>query len=52
MRALTAGRSCVTQKINIFCLRIENTLGKGENAGDQHFILFKGINSFPHNSDF
>ena len=31
----------VTEKIEIFSLeRVENIVGKGENAGYQHFLLF------------
>ena len=30
--------------------RLENTVGKGGNAGDQHFLLFpQFFNSLPHN---
>ena len=30
----------VTEKLNFFLGRIESTVGKGENAGYQHFLLF------------
>ena len=31
------------------CDRVENTVGKGENVGDQHFLLFRDsvFQSFP-----
>ena len=30
----------VTQKLNFVLGRVENIVGKGENAGNQHFLLF------------
>ena len=30
----------VTQKLNFLGGKVENMVGKGENAGDQHFLLF------------
>ena len=30
----------VTQKLNFVLGRVENIVGKGENAGYQHFLLF------------
>ena len=30
----------VTQKLNITLSRVENIMEKGENAGNQHFLLF------------
>ena len=30
----------MTQKLNIDIERVENSVGKGENAGYQHFLLF------------
>ena len=32
---------CIKQNVNeILSVRIENIVGKGENAGYQHFLLF------------
>ena len=33
----------VTYKMNLFMGRVENSVGKGENAGYQHFLLFPQI---------
>ena len=39
-------KACADDKINVACLiisvfdRVENIVGKGENAGNQHFLLF------------
>ena len=30
----------VSQKLNFVLERVENIVGKGENAGNQHFLLF------------
>ena len=30
----------VTEKLNVVLGRVENIVGKGENAGYQHFLLF------------
>ena len=30
----------MAQMIQFFCDRVENIMGKGENAGYQHFLLF------------
>ena len=30
----------LTQKLKFLFGRVENIVGKGENAGDQHFLLF------------
>ena len=33
----------LTEKLNLFLGRVENIVGKGENAGYQHFLLFPQI---------
>ena len=40
MKALADDKSNVTQNIQVMFYRIENTVGKEENAGFQHFLLF------------
>ena len=30
----------VAQNLNFALKRVENTVGKGENAGNQHFLLY------------
>ena len=31
----------VREKLNFFSGKVENIVGKGENAGNQHFLLFQ-----------
>ena len=38
--ALADDKRHVTQKFKFFNGRVENIVGKGENAGNQHFLLF------------
>ena len=40
LNALADNRINVTKKFKFVSERIENILGKGENAGYQHFLLF------------
>ena len=40
LKAFTDGKSNVTQNIKVVFHRIENIVGKEENAGYQHFPLF------------
>ena len=40
MKAFADDKLNVTQNIKVFFHRIENTVGKEENVGNQHFILF------------
>ena len=40
MKAFTDDMINVTQKLKTVFGRIENNVGKGENAGYQHFLLF------------
>ena len=37
---VTSGEHKVKDLLCIFVFRVENILGKGENAGHQHFLLF------------
>ena len=37
----------VAKMTNSLCDRVENTVGKGENAGYQHFLLFPQCFSKP-----
>ena len=39
-KAFTDDKINVAQKLNFVLRRIENIVGKGENAGDHHFLLF------------
>ena len=39
-KALADDKIIVTQKLKFTWGRIENIMGKGENAGYQHFLLF------------
>ena len=40
MKAVTDDKINVTQKVNFVFRQVKITLGKGENAGYQHFLLF------------
>ena len=31
----------VTQMLQFFCIKVENIVGKGENAGNQYFLLYQ-----------
>ena len=39
-KAFTDDKIIVTQKLKFVLEKIENIVGKGENAADQHFLLF------------
>ena len=41
MKAFADNKMNMTQKLKFALGRIENILGKGENAGYQHFLLFQ-----------
>ena len=40
LKAFADDKSSVTQNIKAVFYRIENIVGKEENAGNQHFLLF------------
>ena len=40
LKALADGKINVTEKLKFVLRRVENIVGKGENAGYQHFLLF------------
>ena len=40
LKAFAADKIIVTQKLKFVTGRVENIVGKGENAGNQHFLLF------------
>ena len=40
LKALADNKVKVTEKLKIILGRIENIVRKGENAGNQHFLLF------------
>ena len=40
MKDFADSKTNVTQKLNFVLGRVENIVGKGENAGYQHFLLF------------
>ena len=40
LKALADEKMNVTEKLNFVLGRVENIVGKGENAGYQHFLLF------------
>ena len=40
MKALADDKMNVTEKLKFVLGRVENIMGKGENAGYQHFLLF------------
>ena len=40
LKNLADDKIYVTQKLNIVMGWVENIVGKGENAGEQHFLLF------------
>ena len=40
MKDLAENKIYMTQKLNFVLGRLENIVGKGENAGHQHFLLF------------
>ena len=50
LKALADNKINVTQKLIFAFGWVENIVGKGENAGYQHFLLF--TQCFPHNPDF
>ena len=60
LKALALDTRNVNRKIKLVLGRVENILGKGKNAGYQHFLLFSKCfqkppsphNSLPHNPDF
>ena len=39
-KALAGNNINVSEKLKLFLRRVENIVGKGENAGCQHFLLF------------
>ena len=40
LKSLADDRISVTEKLKFVLGRVENIMGKGENAGYQHFLLF------------
>ena len=40
LKAFAADKMNVIQKLKFVLNRVENIVGKGENAGDEHFLLF------------
>ena len=40
LKSFADDKSNVTQNLKFVFRRVENIVGKGENAGDQHFLLF------------
>ena len=40
LKAFADNKLNITQKVTVVCHRIENIVGKEENAGYQHFLLF------------
>ena len=40
LKAFADNKINVTEKLNFLLERVENIVGKGENAGYQHFLLF------------
>ena len=40
MKAFADDKIDVNEKLKFVLLRVENIVGKGENAGYQHFLLF------------
>ena len=40
LKALADDKINVTEKLKFVFGRVENIVGKGENAGDRHFLLF------------
>ena len=40
LKAFADDKISVTEKLNFVSGRVENIMGKGENAGYQHFLLF------------
>ena len=40
LKAFADDKINVTEKVKIVLARVENIVGKGENAGYQHFLLF------------
>ena len=40
LKAFTDDKINVTEKLNFVEGRVENIVGKGENGGDQYFLLF------------
>ena len=41
MKAFADGKIKVTKNLKFVLGRVENFVGKGENAGHQHFLLFR-----------
>ena len=40
LKAFADGKTYVYEKVKFVLRRVENIVGKGENAGYQHFLLF------------
>ena len=40
LKAFADDKTNATEKLKFFLGRVENIVGKGENAGCQHFLLF------------
>ena len=40
LKASADDKTCVTEKLNFVLGTVEKIMGKGENAGYQHFLLF------------
>ena len=40
LKAFADEKINVNQKLKFYIRRVENIVGKGENAGHQHFLLF------------
>ena len=40
LKAFTDKKFNIANMMISLCARVENIVGKGENAGDQHFLLF------------
>ena len=55
LEAFAEGKIYVTEKLTFALRRVENIVGKRENAGYQHFLFFPqcsqkdSFNPFPHN---
>ena len=48
LNAFADGKMNVTQKLKFVFARVENFVGKGENAGYQHFLLFRQCSQKPY----
>ena len=40
LKAFADDKMNVTEKLKFVLVRVENVVGKGENAGSKHFLLF------------